>query len=92
MKIKVSKDKIKFDLIDYQGNVYDSHEYETSEELEIDIPMEANYGNVSIPLVPKVTKGSERFTINDGLYKYAIDERADEIGYNREKLGPLYPD
>ena len=90
MKIKVYKDEIRFDLVDHQGNIYDSHEYETSEELEMDIPMEAKYGDVVIPLVPKVTKGSERFTINDRFYKHAIDERADEIGYNREKLGPLY--
>ena len=90
MKIRLCKDTILFDLVDDKGNIYDSHELETSGELEIDIPADAHYGNVSIPLVPRVTKGSDRFTIDGKAYKVAIDDRASDIGYNRESLGPLY--
>lgn len=92
MKIYINQGQVKFELIDKTGKVYGSHEFDTSGELECDIPLDIYLDDHEIRLVPKVTMppSCQEFTIDGGDYRNTIDTRAKDIGYD-PKVGPLYP-
>jgi hypothetical protein len=79
-----------FDLVDDKGNVHSSHEYETSGDLESEIPLDVYSKNRPLHLVPKITKYRGHLTIDGRDFTDAIKERAREIGYPRH-ADPLWP-
>jgi hypothetical protein len=78
-----------FDLVDNRGNVHSSHEYETSGDLESEIPLDSYSKGRQIQLVPKINKYHGQLTIDGRDFRGAIRDRAQEIGYPKD-ADPLY--
>jgi hypothetical protein len=67
MKIALKNGLVNFDLVDNTGRIYDSHQFETSGELESEIPLDVTIGSQSIRLIPKINRiDCQDFTI-DGM-------------------------
>ena len=86
MQIKLVKGKIEFQLVDQYDDVYSAQEYQTSANLEFDLPEEANdRQGRTIKLVLKLVKRPQGYLRIDGKdYQQAIKDRATAINYEKD--------